>query len=105
MKWSLAFEHPFRQAARSSPEWMSHRLAKFDRRVALGSGAEVFPVVSDENPVLDITQGVRLFQDRVEDGGEIAGRGIDDAQDLGGRGLLLQCLARLGDQPRVLHRD
>ena len=24
---------------------------------------------------------------------------------LGGRGLLLQRLARLGDQPRVLHRD
>ncbi len=24
---------------------------------------------------------------------------------LGGRGLLLQCLARLGQQPRVLHRD
>ena len=24
---------------------------------------------------------------------------------LGGRGLLLQGLARLGDQPRVLHRD
>ena len=30
---------------------------------------------------------------------------IDDPQHLGGRGLLLQCLARLGDQPRVLHRD
>ena len=24
---------------------------------------------------------------------------------LGGRGLLLQSFARLGDQPRVLHRD
>ena len=48
---------------------------------------------------------VRLFQDRVEHRREVAGRGVDDLQHLGGRGLLLQGLARLGDQPRVLHRD
>jgi hypothetical protein len=36
---------------------------------------------------------------------EIAGRGVDDLQDLGGRSLLLQCLARLGQEPRVLHRN
>ena len=48
---------------------------------------------------------VRLFQHRVEHRREVAGRGIDDLQHLGGRGLLLQGLARLGDEPRVLHRD
>ena len=37
--------------------------------------------------------------------GEVAGRGVDDLQHLGGRGLLLQSLARLGEEPRVLHRD
>ena len=47
----------------------------------------------------------RLFQHRVEHRREIAGRGIDDLQYLGGRGLLLQCLARLGQEPRILHRD
>src|SRR5262249_32853364 len=31
--------------------------------------------------------------------------GVVDAEDLGGRGLLLQGFARLGDEPRVLHRD
>jgi hypothetical protein len=36
---------------------------------------------------------------------EIAGRGIDDLQHLGGRSLLLQSLARLGQESRVLHRD
>jgi hypothetical protein len=36
---------------------------------------------------------------------EVAGRSIDDLQHLGGRGLLFERLARLGDQPRVLHRD
>jgi len=39
-------------------------------------------------------QAVRLFQDRVEYRGEIAGRGIDDLQYLGGRGLLLQGFAQ-----------
>ena len=47
----------------------------------------------------------RLFEHRVEHRREVAGRGIDDLQHLGGRGLLLQRLARLGDQPRILHRD
>ena len=37
--------------------------------------------------------------------GRGARRRIDDLQDLGGRGLLLQCLAGLGDQPRILDRD
>jgi hypothetical protein len=48
---------------------------------------------------------VRFFQNRVEDRGEIAGRRINDLEHLGGRRLLLQCFARLGEQPRVLHRD
>jgi len=49
------------------------------------------------------TQRVRLLQYCIEDRGEVAGRGIDDLQYLCGRGLLLQSLARLGQQPRVLH--
>jgi hypothetical protein len=48
---------------------------------------------------------MRLLQDRVEHRGEIAGRAVDDPQHLGGRGLLLQGLARIGDQSRILHRD
>ncbi len=39
---------------------------------------------------------VRLFQDRVEHRREIAGRGIDDPQYLGGRGLLRQRFVALG---------
>ena len=48
---------------------------------------------------------MRLFEHRVEHRRQIAGRGVDDLQYLGGRGLLLQRLALLGDQPRILHRD
>jgi hypothetical protein len=39
---------------------------------------------------------VRLFQYRVEDRRKVAGRGIDDLQHLGRRGLLLQRLVTLG---------
>src|SRR5215471_14440620 len=46
-----------------------------------------------------------LSQYSVEDRREVAGRGVDDAEDFGGRGLLLQGLTRLGDEARVLHRD
>jgi hypothetical protein len=52
-----------------------------------------------------IAQPDCLLEHRVEHRGEVARRGIDDLQYFGSRGLLLQCLARLGDQPRILHRD
>jgi hypothetical protein len=45
------------------------------------------------------------FQHRIEDRAEVAGRRIDDLQYLGRSGLLLQCLARLGQEPRVFHCD
>ena len=46
-----------------------------------------------------------FFEHRVEHRREVAGRRIDDLQHLGRRGLLLQRLARLGQEPCVLHRD
>ena len=50
-----------------------------------------------------------LRQNRIDVGvehrREIAGRGVDDLQHLGGRGLLLQRLARLSQEPRVFHCD
>ena len=38
-------------------------------------------------------------------GDEITGRRVYHLQDLGGRGLLIQCFTRLGEQPCVLHRN
>ena len=52
-----------------------------------------------------LTQPDGLAEHRLKYWPEIAGRGIDDAQHLGRRRLLLQSLARLGQEPRVLHRD
>ena len=45
-------------------------------------------------------QSVRLLENRVEYRSEIAGRRVDDLQNLGDRGLLLQGFACLGQQPQ-----
>src|SRR5690349_12298773 len=50
-------------------------------------------------------EGVRLIQDRVEHRREVSRRRIDDPEHLGGRRLLLQRLACLGDEPCVFHCD
>jgi hypothetical protein len=47
----------------------------------------------------------RLIEHRVEHGREVARRGIDDLQYLGRRGLLIERLARLGQEARVVHGD
>src|SRR5215469_1691394 len=46
----------------------------------------------------------RLVEHRVKHRGEIAGRRIDDAEHLGGRGLLFESLAGFGNEPRILYR-
>src|SRR5205085_8024664 len=53
----------------------------------------------------DVAKAMRLFQDTIEHRLKVAGRGIDNPKNLGGRSLLLQGFARLGDESRVLHRD
>src|SRR5689334_25280312 len=66
---------------------------------------ENFTIIRREVTEFRLTETACLFKHRIEDRREVAGRGIDDLQYLGGRGLLLQRLARLGDEPRILHRD
>ena len=46
-----------------------------------------------------------FFEHRVEHRREVTGRGIDDLQHFGGHDLLFQSLARLGQKPRIFHRD
>ena len=67
--------------------------------------AHMLAVIELKSGMVDAANALRLVEDRIEHRREVAGRGIDDLQHLGGRGLLLQGFARLGDEPRVLHRD
>jgi hypothetical protein len=66
---------------------------------------EDFAIVCGENAEGGRAEMQRLFQHRVEHWRKIAGRGVYDLQDFGGRSLLLQRLALLVQQPRVLHCD
>jgi hypothetical protein len=51
------------------------------------------------------TQRTRAFGNRVEHRRHIGGRLADNAQDISGCRLLLECFPGLVEQPRVLDRD
>src|SRR5436305_4444888 len=51
-------------------------------------GSEMLALMCPEDAALGITQPRGSRQDCVEHGREVAGRGIDDLQDFGHRGLL-----------------
>jgi hypothetical protein len=61
-----------------------------------GCEMKVFAIVDDDVPAFRLTQPQGFFEHRIEDRGEIAGRGIDDLQYLCRRGLPLQRLVALG---------
>jgi hypothetical protein len=80
-----------------------------DRRVALpvfgeregdaqcGGGLEALAVIGCQRPESGVAQPHRLVEHCIEDRGEVTGRGIDDLEDLGGRGLTRQRLIALRD--------
>src|SRR5580704_3550017 len=82
-------------------------------RIAVGhSRAEKLAIEQKQAPERRATQRVRLVQNRLEYGAEITGRRVDHAQHLGGRGLLLQRLAKVAvarfqfaEQPDVFDGD
>src|SRR5215469_14432185 len=64
---------------------------------------EKFAVIGKHVTVSRLAEPDRSLEHRFEDRGEVAGRGVDDLQDLGSGGLLLQGFARFGQEPRVFH--
>src|SRR5437764_5476891 len=66
---------------------------------------DMLTIISPKAGEIGLAEAHALLEHRVEDGCEIARRGVDDAKDFGGRGLLFQRFARLGNESRVLHRD
>src|SRR6516164_7775186 len=91
--------------SRSRLEGLAQQLCQLVRMAALRNGAEFAAVIELQTAKRDSAEAVRLLQYRLEHRGEFAGRRIDHLQYIGGRGLLLQGLARLAQEPRVLHRD
>src|SRR5262249_29097368 len=93
------------QGAAADWETTAHEFIKCRWHPPGRDSAETVAVVAHQRTSVCTTEAVRLLQDRVEHWREFARRGINDAQYLGGRGLLFEGLARLGDEPRILHCD
>jgi hypothetical protein len=60
-----------------------------------GTKMKAFTVPNSENAERRLAQPRSLFEHRLEDRREVAGRTVDDLQHLGGRGLLRQRLVTL----------
>src|SRR5215472_15881652 len=102
----LARQNPRRRGAGPPPGRVSRpKLGKGGRHAAHSYTMKALPVEYIEDAKGAAAQSQSLLQHRVEHWLEITGRCIDNLQDIGGRGLLLQCLTRLGHKQRILHYD
>src|SRR5215471_378154 len=105
MNEPLATQQPVSKITRGRPEWLPQPRGERLSYIVKRRRTEKLTVIGHERAVRCPAQGMRLLQDRVEHRFEVSRRGIDHLKDFGGRGLLLQSLARLCDEPRILHRD
>src|ERR1051325_3332811 len=67
------------------------------RHAPRANSAQLLSIGDAHYPERRIAEPHRLVEQCIEDRRAIAGRGIDDLQDLGGCGLLFERLPRLGD--------
>jgi hypothetical protein len=77
---------------------IAQELIEFRRHVMLCKEAERLAVVAPQSPARGIAQAQRFLEHRLEHGCQFAGRGIDDLQHLGSRGLLSERLVTLGSR-------
>src|SRR5262249_30226780 len=94
---ALTLHNLFKRTAWPGQERTSCAEPFGELRITTHSGwVETFAIICAKNAVDCLAKAGRLFEKRIESRGEVAGRGVDDSQYFGGRGLLLQCFARLG---------
>src|SRR5712691_7428207 len=82
-----------------------HSLSPYFRTTLDCDRPEMLPLAEEQRPIGRTAKSSRLVEDRLENRSEVTGRRVDDTEHLGCRGLLVEGLARLGDEARVLHRD
>jgi len=70
-----------------------------------GDGVKSLAVKGPQDAEREIAEPRRLAENGVEYRSEVARRLVDDLQHLGGGSLLLERLARFGDEARIFHRD
>src|SRR5437588_781416 len=98
----LASDHPL--LANPGRPTVAQPFCERLRQATRYHGSEFLAIVKLQRAARDAAKCMRFLQDRVEDGGEITRRGIDHAEHLSRRSLLLQRLLRLGDEARILDR-
>jgi hypothetical protein len=75
-------------------------------REAVGCGDRIGIADSpSDNRLIGLAELDRRSREGVENRLKVKGRAADDLQHVGGRGLLLERLAQLVEQPRVLDGD
>src|SRR6516165_4630785 len=106
MNDSLAGADTTKAAVGDRPQWLLMKeLGICFGDAATRDCAEPFVLVRIDAADRRLAQPYGLLNHRIQNRGEVAGRGIDHLQYLRRRSLLLQRLARLGQQSRVLHCD
>src|SRR5437870_8164483 len=101
----FAFEDACHDAPRSGWSRTPSQLGKGGRSSPDDSSTDPLTLGNYEFAECRLAQAHRLLEHCVEHRREITGRAVDDPQQLGSRRLLLQGVARLGDEPRVLDCD
>src|SRR2546423_560293 len=102
---ALPLQQPLLGAVGRGSPWPTQHFKQTLRQTMAGNAPELLAVVGRQAPVRSAAKAHGLFEHRVEYRRDIAGRGIDDLEDFGGRSLLLQRLARLSYQTCILNRD
>src|SRR6516162_1611385 len=85
-------------SVRPRQEWRAIQLLLGDAAVGMhrGLNVEELAIVAQKVTGRCAANTQRLFQDRFEHRGEVASRGVDDAEHLGGRGFSGKRLVALG---------
>src|SRR6516162_10201563 len=105
MNQALAAQQLLLRAAWFRPKWLTQQFGERRWQFMCRDRAKVLTVIGRQSAMRRPAQRVCLLEDGVEYRCEIARRAVDDLQDFGGGGLLLQGLARFSQEPCVLHRN
>ena len=105
---ALSGEKPRRPGAMVTKcRWLNQELRVGYRRAAYCHRMEALAVIGCQRPESGLAQPHCLVEHRIENRREIARRRVDDCKISSsyGRGLLVERLAKVAQQPRIFHRD
>src|SRR6516164_6232910 len=100
MNNGFALANPFHQGPTGDWQSLSQSVCELLGLTADGDSTKFLAIDDYQATRCGFAERMRLVQHRIKDGLKVSGRGIDNLEDLGGGGLLLQRLARLRDEAR-----